>query len=200
MWHVKKKDFFNNFFRNTRRRERGFERSVVRSRLFFFFHAQPFPNISGALTCNGRPCRITRPRAWRACIILACAWIMNYGRSCPKMTYIRSGLRERASTSVALAPGSFMSPRGEGNGGPVEKKKKKGFVGHRLPLHAKIPALIRITLWESREKETEIRFVRASKISMLISRVSYALLILVISEYTKRALSVLVIFRQIPLI
>lgn len=48
---------------------------------------------------------------------------MNYGRSCPKMTHIRSGLRERASTS---GPGSFFMPyRREGNGGLVGGKEKK---------------------------------------------------------------------------
>lgn len=68
------------------------------------------------------------------------------------MTYIRSGLRERASTSGALA---FLYV--------VEREivwagwKKKGFVGHRLPLHAEIPALVRCAMVPvyivSREKE-----------------------------------------------
>lgn len=58
------------------------------------------------------------------------------------MTYIRSGLRERASPSGGLASVSLCRA--------VEEemmvgrlKKKKGFVGHRLPLHTEIPALVR---------------------------------------------------------
>lgn len=68
------------------------------------------------------------------------------------MTYIRNGLRERASTSGVLVSVSLC--RREGNSGPVEKK---GFVGHRLPLHAEIPALVRCAMVPvyivSREKE-----------------------------------------------
>lgn len=48
-----------------------------------------------------------------------------YGRSCQKMTYIRSGLRERASTSVALAPGSPLCRVTEREMvGPSWKKKR----------------------------------------------------------------------------
>jgi len=50
---------------------------------------------------------------------------MNYGRSCPKMTYIGSGLRERASTSRARVPS--LCRVAEKVGG---KGEKKGFVGH----------------------------------------------------------------------
>lgn len=66
------------------------------------------------------------------------------------MTYIGSGLRERASTSDrAKRLGSFIRATGRETVGRLRKKekkrkkRKKGFDGHhRLPLHAKIPALV----------------------------------------------------------
>lgn len=70
------------------------------------------------------------------------------------MTYIRSGLRERASTSGVLVsvPLCRVVEREM-----VGRSEKKGFVGHRLPLHTEIPALVRRAMVPayivSREKE-----------------------------------------------
>lgn len=181
----KRRIFLNNFFRNVRlwRRKRRLQRPLMWSRSFFFTRNRSW--ISWAPYVQRSPVSCYTPA--RLANVHYTSVRVNYelyGRSCQKMTYIRSGLRERASTSVALTPGSPLCRVAEREMvGP--SWKKKGFVGHRLPLHAKIPALVRITLWESREKETEpfcacIENFYANSV-IYPSRVSYAL-ILIITE------------------
>ena len=49
-------------------------------------------------------------------------WIVNYERSCPRMTYITSGLQERASASSWRCSSAPLCPLVEGNGERVVKK------------------------------------------------------------------------------
>lgn len=49
-------------------------------------------------------------------------WIVNYERSCPRMTYITSGLQERASASSWRCSSAPLCPFVEGNGERVVKK------------------------------------------------------------------------------
>jgi len=113
------------------------------------------------------------PARWRTRIILA--WITNYERSCPKMTYIRSGLQERASTSGVLASVPLCRVVEREMVGCLKKKRVRRspaffacWNSRARLLRAMVPAYI-----VSREKEkAREHLVRASKI-LLISPIEF---------------------------
>lgn len=122
------------------------------------------PEFLGCPTCSGRPCRVTRPRLASVYYTSVRVNYELYGRSCRKMTYIRNGLRERASTSIALAPGSPLCRVADRNGGSESEKKKSSSVTGFL-CTPKFPRSFALR----REKAVRKRPSRALKISMLIS-------------------------------
>lgn len=97
----------------------------------------------------------TRNRSWTLALRAAVARVILHARALANAHYtcVNYELRKivseddlhtqraaRKGIDVRRASlGSFMSRCREGNGGPLEKK---GFVGHRLSLHAEIPALV----------------------------------------------------------
>ena len=104
--------------------------------------------VAAPYSLNAHRYRITRTLHLRT-------WIVNYGRSCPRMTYIAIGLQERASASSwRCLLGSFMLARG-GKWRAGRRKKKKRVRQSPLPLHANIPAVLRLYR-ESREKKKKM--------------------------------------------
>lgn len=95
---------------------------------------------------NAHRYRITRTLHLRT-------WIVNYGRSCPRMTYITNGLQERASASSwRCLLGSFMLARE----GKYRARGKKGFDSHHILCTPKFPRSCGCTMKTVRKRKKRI--------------------------------------------